>query len=103
MEHAACMKKKGIDIKNHKNKQIDKNLVKENHIIICMTKEHKEFIVQNFNIVPYLFNEIAKGEYSDLNDDTEIDFNCTLHEFIEKTIIYIEKYIPNLIINLENY
>ena len=95
--------KKGIDVRNHKNKKINEALVKESHIIICMTKDHKQYIVENFNMTPYLFNEIAKGVHSDLNDDDEIDFDCSLHEFIEKTITYIEHNVPHLVKNLDKY
>lgn len=95
--------KKGIDVTRHKNKQITAKLVKESEIIICMTNEHKKFIIENFKIEPFLFNEIAIGKLTDLNDDDEIDFDCTLHEFIEKTIVYIEKHIPKLVQNLDKY
>lgn len=94
--------KKGIDVSSHKNKKINQNLIEESHIIVCMTHEHKKYIVENFKIEPYLFNQIAIGKLTDLNDDDEIDFDCTLHQFIEKTIIYIEKHIPKLIENIEN-
>ncbi len=100
---AELFEKKGIDVRSHKNKQITKRLLDESDYVICMTNEHKNFIFINFNVNSYLFNEIAIGKLTDLNDDNEIDFNCTLHEFIENTIIYIEKHIPSLIKNIDKY
>ena len=91
---------KGVDPRNHKNKKIDKKLVEESHYIICMTNEHKNYIVKNFKVTPYLFNELAIGKSTDLEDDNEASFNCSLNQFIEKTVNHIDKYIPQIFIEL---
>jgi protein-tyrosine-phosphatase len=87
---------KGIDVRSHKNKQISKKLVVESQYIICMTNDHKKNILKTFGVKPYLFNELALGKNSDLQDDNEADFSCSLNNFIENTISHIDKNIPNI-------
>ncbi len=96
----SLLKNKGIDVRSHKNKQIDKKLADQSRFIICMTNEHKQHINNKFNVEPYLFNELALGVSSDLEDDNEADFNCSLNQFIEKTVGHIEKHIPTVFTEL---
>ncbi len=101
-EHTLKMlKSKGIDARAHKNKQINQKLVDESRFVICMTNDHKEYIIKNFNVTPYLFNELAFGAMTDLEDDNEASFNCSLTQFIEKTINHIDKHIPKIFESLE--
>ena len=95
------LKEKGIIVKNHKNKKITKEMCNENNFIICMTRDHRDYITKNFNTKSFLFNEIAIGKMTDLEDDNEANFSCSLEKFIEKTVNYIDDNIPNLVENLE--
>jgi len=95
------LKEKGVSIKNHKNKKITKEMCNESNFIICMTNDHKDFITKNFKVESYLFNEIAINKNTDLEDDNEANFSCSLNQFIDKTVNYIDKNIPNLVEGLE--
>jgi protein-tyrosine-phosphatase len=90
------LKNKGVDARKHKNKQIDKNLAEESHFIICMTNDHKNHVKKKFGVESYLFNELALGSATDLEDDNEANFDCSLNKFIEKTVEHIDKHIPKI-------
>jgi len=99
----------GIDSKvllNHKNKKVSKDLLNFDYII-CMTKDHQSFISQKFGVDSYLFNDIAYGRKTDLEDDVEtnqIGNSHTLSSFVTSTIDYINDSIPYIIKNiLKNY
>jgi len=101
------LSQKEVDVIDHKNKKINKNLVDNCNVIICMTREHKKSIEDNFsfnikNKKLYLFNELAIDKMTDLEDDNESNFTCSLNQFIEKTVNHIDKYIPNIFNNIHN-
>lgn len=89
----------GIEDFFHRNQKISQELVEKSDIIICMTKEHKNFVESNYRVKAYLFNEIAYGEKKDLYDDVETNFE-NLEEFVYSTIEYINTSMPYLVENL---
>ncbi len=104
-ETLQLLRKKGVDsnlLNKHTNKPVYKDLVKQNQYIICMTNNHKKYIVDKFQATNvYLFNEIAFGQKSDLEDDNEANFRCSLEQFIEKTVNHIDANIKNVFNTIE--
>jgi protein-tyrosine phosphatase len=90
------LKNKGIDVRTHKNKKIDKNLAEGSQFLICMTNDHKNYVKNNFAVDSFLFNELALGLATDLQDDNEANFDCSLNKFIEKTVEHIHYHIPQI-------
>jgi protein-tyrosine-phosphatase len=94
------LKSRGIDARSHSNKKANQSLVDESDFIICMTNDHANHIKRNFGKDSYLFNELALGTRTDLEDDNEANFNCSLKKFIEKTVGHIDTHIPAVITKL---
>ncbi len=93
----------GVEVNfNHKNKKITKKLCDQNDIIICMTKSHKYFVEQNFGVKAYLFNELARGEITDLQDDNENNEYTSLENFVKDIVVYIYDNIPFLLENVND-
>lgn len=42
------MREYGIDLSKHKTRQLDENMLKESDYVICMGKNHLEFLLNNF-------------------------------------------------------
>ncbi len=65
------LKEIGIDLSNHRSKVITKELIDKSHIILTMTKSHKEILVQ---AVPkcrekvYTFKGFVNKNESDVSD-----------------------------------
>jgi protein-tyrosine-phosphatase len=47
-ETIKIMKEFGIDLSNHKTRKLDENLLKESDYVICMKKDHLNFLSKNF-------------------------------------------------------
>ncbi|KPI47076.1 protein tyrosine phosphatase [Clostridioides difficile] len=66
-----ALKEIGIDLSNHRSKVITKELIDKSHIILTMTKSHKEILVQ---AVPkcrekvYTFKGFVNKNESDVSD-----------------------------------
>ncbi len=92
------LKELGVEYINHNQTRITKEVVSNNDIIICMTKSHKR-IVESLGGKAFLFNEVAFGSETDLEDDVETDTigkNLSLEEFVIKTIDRINSGIPKI-------
>ena len=74
---------------NHRNKKVSKEIISKNTIVICMTKEHQRHLKSNFGVDSYLFNEVVRGEKTDLQDDVESTSYDDLDEFVKQTVMYI--------------
>lgn len=85
----------GGDPLSHHQDKLTKEIVDASDIIICMTKKHKEFVEQKFNRESYLFNQLAKNEFSDLEDDEEAYGKYhDLTDFIHHTVDSIHAGLP---------
>lgn len=94
----------GVDVLNHKNKQISQELVNWADLVVCMTFSHLNYVEENFaNSNCVLFNEVAIGKKLDLSDDNETNFDCSLEDFVFQTVDYIEKNIENFYLNLKKF
>jgi protein-tyrosine phosphatase len=89
----------GLDISHHKQTQVTKEVLIDKNLIICMTKQHMDYII-NLGFSPILFNNIAYGNDEDLLDDCEYVSKFghlpNEKEFIYHTIDYINDGIPNI-------
>ena len=92
----------GVDARNHVQKRLDEDLVNSSDLIIASSKHHQEFIRENFNVESYLFNEIAYGRDTDLQDDVEADFT-SLDDFLRQLVRCINDAIPHIVENMEDY
>lgn len=91
------LKKLGIDASKHQYKVLNQAMIDETDLIICMSLKHKKFVKENFGKESILFNEILKGDSSDVPDDYEAGIT---HEsdkfplFIHEITLYINESIP---------
>jgi protein-tyrosine-phosphatase len=89
----------GLDVSKHKQTQVTKEILKDKEFIICMTKQHMNYII-NLGFNPILFNKIAYNNDEDLLDDCEYASKYghlpNEKEFIYHTIDYINAGIPNV-------
>ncbi len=86
---------------SHKNKKVSRDIIDDYTIVICMTKEHKTHLKSNFGVDSYLFNEVVKGEKTDLQDDVESTSYDDLDEFVRQTIVYIYDSMEKLLENVQ--
>lgn len=95
----------GISISKHKQRKLTKKILDESDIVIAMDKTHFDFIKQKFNYHSILYNLLAIGEESSVLDiDSIKNFEkkpLDVKKHIQKTVIYLNKTIPNLYKNLE--
>ena len=62
------LKLKGIDASKHKQIKLSKEMINNFDLIIAMHKEHQDFIQNNFGVYVPLFNEIALGKSTSIED-----------------------------------
>lgn len=89
----------GIAIQKHQSTYLTQKLVDEADVIICMAEHHRQFIKHNFHTNSYLFNELAYGESTDVQDDEEVGTSYGsggLKGFIYDTIDYIYQSLPKI-------
>jgi len=87
---------------NHKLRKVTKKLLSEYDVIVAMAEDHLEFIQSKLNHRDVLlFNELAIGKKTSIWDfgDEVKDYKTNrlaVEKFIEKTVKYIFKNIPQL-------
>ena len=83
---------------DHQQTRVSQKVLDKQDIIICMTKEHQNFLKQNFNKKSYLYNELAFQEKTDLQDDVETNcyLDSSLESFVKNTVVRINEGIPAL-------
>lgn len=99
------LNKKGIDILNHKARQLTKEIIESSDLILTMTSSHKSMIL---NAVPnlidkvytlkefaYIINNEAHGKDLNIQDPFGLDYN-----FYEKTAEEIEEQLKKIIKNI---
>ena len=72
-----AVKKYGLDLTNHKSRQITPELIQKSDMIIAMTKGHKMSLLQIAPKKTYTLCELA-----DLEGDIEDPYGCNLEEYI---------------------
>lgn len=91
------LKQLGVDASKHQYKVLNQLMVNETDLIICMSSKHQKFVKKYFGKESILFNELVKGESSDLLDDSEAGISQGSDEFpsfVHKTVLYINENIP---------
>lgn len=96
------LNKKGIDILNHKARQLTKKIIIDSDIILTMTKSHKKMIINAapeysnrvYTLKEYAFiinNEETEGKNLDIVDPYGLDYNVyeKVAEEIEENLIKI--------------
>lgn len=100
------LSKKGIDIRTHKARQLNKKIVGESDLILCMTNEQKDVIIKFFpeyrkkiyTLKEYAHitnNENISGRNLDIVDPFGLDYNI-----YEKTAEEIEVNLKKIIKNI---
>lgn len=98
-ETVELMQSKGIDMSAHRDTRLTQELVDAQDIIICMAKHHQEFIQEHFKTSSLLFNKVAIGESTDIQDDDEAQIwpgDPRFPAFLTRLCETIEKRIPLL-------
>lgn len=101
------LNKKGIDILNHKARQLTKEIVENSNLILTMTNNHKSMIL---NVLPqfshkvYTLKEFAliinNEEINEKSLDIQDPFGLS-YEFYEKTAEEITEQIKKIIKNID--
>ena len=89
----------GIDASKHMQTKLTKKILSSNDIVIAMSITHKEFIRENFNIEVPLFNEMAYGKSTSVDDVHEAipDYKTNIRkreEYMREVVRYIHDSIP---------
>jgi protein-tyrosine phosphatase len=95
------LNKLGIKKINHKQKKLNKKMLKEYNVIISMGENHQEFIKKKYNYESLMFNEILYNQKIPILDIHEKvkDYKTNrkiVEKVIEDTINNISKDIPKL-------
>lgn len=71
----SVMKEKGHDLSNHRSRQITEEMAQNSHLILCMTKGHKEYIM------PVNGNTFTIGEYSGTFEEIADPFGGSIEDY----------------------
>ncbi|MBI2565181.1 hypothetical protein HYV79_04320 [Candidatus Woesearchaeota archaeon] len=97
----SALKAHGIFVNNHIQTKLTKEIIEKNDVIIAMAGYHQDFIKKNFGISVPLFNKIALGKSSSVNDINDVlpsdASSKDVDNFIIKTINHIHNSIPKLV------
>nr|WP_240948530.1 hypothetical protein [Bacillus sp. RO1] len=97
--HFDRMRQLNIRTEGFSRTQFHQKLIGEFDVIIGMGKEHRDYILQEYNEKIYLFNEIYKGDESSLTVPPP-DQNGNYLVKITDMVDYINEAIPLLVRNL---
>lgn len=87
----------GGNLESYYQKKLTKEMVLNANYIICMTSNHKTFVKNNFGVDAYLFNELAYGKSTDLEDDDEACGKySSLTQFVNHTVDTIQNGLNNI-------
>jgi protein-tyrosine-phosphatase len=87
----------GVDMRPHKFQVLTQEHFDKADIVICFAKHHQQYIKQTFGFDSFLFNTIAIGESTDLQDDGEAHIwqgDPRFEAFVKRTVDMIAKRIP---------
>jgi protein-tyrosine-phosphatase len=87
----------GVDMRPHRFQVLSQEHIDKADIIICFAKSHQRFIKEQFGGDTYLFNALAIGESTDLQDDGEAHIwqgDPRFEAFVKRTVDTIAKRIP---------
>lgn len=98
LESQLSINKKGGNIKNHKSRLLNEEILSNSDLILVMTEGHRKFIKENFSNVGkrvYLINELGTSKIKDVGDpygkSFEIyDYACDEIEYaIDQLLIFL--------------
>lgn len=111
----SVLKKKGIDISNHRARQLTIHMIQDADLILTMTYSHKklikDYILKNLGDASLGNKVFTLKEYAYLINDEIISENCNLdiadpfgmdYSVYEQTMIEIEKEIQKIINNMND-
>jgi diadenosine tetraphosphate (Ap4A) HIT family hydrolase/protein-tyrosine-phosphatase len=58
----------GVDPSSHKQRKLSKNMLSDSDLVVCMSKNHQEYIKKFFGFDTVLFNELAFGKNTSILD-----------------------------------
>ena len=106
-EVLANLKTLGVKDLNHKQRKLDKAMLKKYDLVIAMAEDHAEFIKKKLGYAhAVLFNELVKDERSSVLDiEDEVKDHATNRSSVEamigRTVKYIHDSIPKLVEGIE--
>lgn len=94
----------------HRYKKLTQELLDRSDVVIAMNIDHRDFIIKNFKVKPYLFNELAYGKKEGVLDFHEFHTNIKelanqeeiIKEYAYYVVDYIHSSIPRLVERLES-
>lgn len=95
----------GIDASSHISRALTQQLIDNATHIICFSQHHRTFITKHYGKESFLFNELAVGEYTDIQDDTEAhitELDARFPSFITHLLSIIHQRIPSVYEKLQN-
>ena len=88
----------GIDARKHRSQPLPKTLMDKQDVIIAMAKHHKAFVEKYTDVPCYLYNELAIGKTTNVDDDMETtlidDGTHTIESFLDYLIDYLHETMP---------
>ncbi|MFH1248709.1 MAG: hypothetical protein V1660_00995 [archaeon] len=88
------LRKRGIDGSGHKQTKLTKDILEKQDVVIAMSRTHQDFIYEKFRHYAVLFNELAEGKKTSVNDINELVPNHHknrkgVERHIERTVKHI--------------
>lgn len=94
------LKRRGVKIKNYKQRKLTKGILEKQDFVIAMAKNHQDFILKNFKRSVPLFNEVVYNKHTSISDGSilgeRIKDKKIVGKFIEETVDYINSSIGKL-------
>ena len=105
----ANLKKDHLNVKGHKPRRINKEILEKADLIVAMSKEHKECIKDTFGKESVLFKQVCYGKDESVDDMEDIYPNWKdghieqAKEYLRKTIDYLDNSMPKFIENMDKF
>mgnify|MGYP002725899939 CR=1 FL=1 len=101
------LKELGIEVV-HQYKQITKEIIDANDLVVPMSTDHKEFLLKTFSLDAPLFNKIAYGKDEAILDFHEFKVGIEsspdeMKEYAYFMVNYIHKAMPDFFNNLHEW
>ena len=93
--------KLGVNMSKHEQRRLTQRIVDENDIIVSMGDQHYDFILKNFGVKSFYFNDLAVGKSVGIKDIWEVipDHETNreaVESYISKVVSYIWSKTPKI-------